>query len=163
MSKSGETAYNAVSRVDERAYSRCKYLEFTVYTTVCTTVLVYWNSRAIPRGGRNFLARSSFLNLEIYILETIFFRTLWFLMYAVTVPAMVYMVYNSYLEFMENPLFTSVETEYFPTHELNFPGKLNALLRSRLQKDNVTRRRIERSFAPIGPEICRESFWELDS
>lgn len=84
-------------------------------------------------------------------------------MYAVTVPAMVYMVYNSYLEFMENPLFTSVETEYFPTHELNFPGKLNALLRSRLQKDNVTRRRIERSFAPIGPEIGRESFWELDS
>lgn len=48
-------------------------------------------------------------------------------MYAVTVPAMVYMVYNVYLEFMENPLFTSVETEYFPTHELNFPGKLNAL------------------------------------
>ncbi|XP_006607222.2 pickpocket protein 28-like [Apis dorsata] len=69
---------------------------------------------------------------------TWFDRTLWFLMYAVTVPAMVYMVYNSYLEFMENPLFTSVETEYFPTHELNFPGKLNALLRSRLQKDNVT-------------------------
>ncbi|PBC33128.1 Sodium channel protein Nach [Apis cerana cerana] len=53
---------------------------------------------------------------------TWFDRTLWFLMYAVTVPAMVYMVYNSYLEFMENPLFTSVETEYFPTHELNFPG-----------------------------------------
>lgn len=53
-------------------------------------------------------------------------------MYAVTVPAMVYMVYNSYLEFMENPLFTTVETEYFPTHELNFPGKLN--LRNREKK-----------------------------
>lgn len=55
-------------------------------------------------------------------------------MYAVTVPAMVYMVYNSYLEFMENPLFTTVETEYFPTHELNFPGKLN--LRNRKKKKN---------------------------
>lgn len=62
-------------------------------------------------------------------------------MYAVTVPAMVYMVYNSYLEFMENPLFTTVETEYFPTHELNFPGKLN--LRNREKKNNESRDDVE--------------------
>ncbi|XP_050584544.1 sodium channel protein Nach-like [Bombus affinis] len=53
---------------------------------------------------------------------TWFDRTLWFLVYAVTVPAMVCTIYYGYLEFMENPLFTSVETEYFPTYKLNFPG-----------------------------------------
>ncbi|XP_017760977.1 PREDICTED: sodium channel protein Nach-like [Eufriesea mexicana] len=53
---------------------------------------------------------------------TWFDRTLWFLVYAVTVPAMVYTIYYGYLEFMENPIFTSVETEYFPTYQLDFPG-----------------------------------------
>ncbi|XP_076751975.1 sodium channel protein Nach [Xylocopa sonorina] len=53
---------------------------------------------------------------------TWFDRTLWFLVYAVTVPTMVYTVYYGYLDFVENPLFTSVDTDYLPTHTLDFPG-----------------------------------------
>ncbi|XP_043511153.1 sodium channel protein Nach-like [Frieseomelitta varia] len=44
------------------------------------------------------------------------------MVYTVTVSAMVYSIYCTYLEFMEKPLFTSVETEYFPTYQLYFPG-----------------------------------------
>ncbi|XP_026674848.1 sodium channel protein Nach-like [Ceratina calcarata] len=35
---------------------------------------------------------------------------------------MIFITYYGYLESMENPLFTSVSTEQFPTHELHFPG-----------------------------------------
>nr|XP_034172628.1 sodium channel protein Nach-like isoform X1 [Osmia lignaria] len=53
---------------------------------------------------------------------TWFDRTVWFLLYAFMVPAMVYTVYYGYLEFMKNPLMISVDTESFPTYKLNFPG-----------------------------------------
>nr|XP_012144723.1 PREDICTED: uncharacterized protein LOC105661740 [Megachile rotundata] len=53
---------------------------------------------------------------------TWFDRTVWFLLYAFMVPTMVYTVYYSYVEFMKNPVMTSVETEFFPTYKLNFPG-----------------------------------------
>ncbi|XP_076668488.1 sodium channel protein Nach [Andrena cerasifolii] len=53
---------------------------------------------------------------------TWFDRVLWSLLYAITVPAMIYTIYHGYLDFIQHPCMTSVETEYFPTQNLNFPG-----------------------------------------
>ncbi|KOC68351.1 Sodium channel protein Nach [Habropoda laboriosa] len=53
---------------------------------------------------------------------TWFDRTLWFLVYAITVPMMIYTVYYGYVGFMETPLMTTVETESFFTQKLDFPG-----------------------------------------
>ncbi|CAK9800138.1 Sodium channel protein Nach [Anthophora plagiata] len=53
---------------------------------------------------------------------TWFDRTLWFLVYAITVPMMIYTVRYGLLGFLETPLMTTVETELFPTQKLDFPG-----------------------------------------
>ncbi|XP_054006766.1 sodium channel protein Nach-like [Hylaeus anthracinus] len=49
-------------------------------------------------------------------------RVLLILVYSVIVPAMIYTIYHQLDDFFENPCFTSVDTEYFPTQDLNFPG-----------------------------------------
>ncbi|CAK9806122.1 Sodium channel protein Nach [Anthophora quadrimaculata] len=53
---------------------------------------------------------------------TWFDRMLWFLVYAITVPMMIYTVYYGLLAYLETPLMTTVETEFFPTQKLDFPG-----------------------------------------
>ncbi|XP_015432819.1 PREDICTED: uncharacterized protein LOC107188933 [Dufourea novaeangliae] len=70
--------------------------------------------------------------------ETSWFdRFLLLLAYAFTVPALIYTIYGGYLDVMQNPCFSSVDTEYLPTQELDFPGKLNIL-------DEIDRMNFER-------------------
>lgn len=42
---------------------------------------------------------------------------------------MIYTIYKGYMDIMDNPCLTNVETEYFPTQFLDFPGELNAFHR----------------------------------
>ncbi|XP_076177386.1 uncharacterized protein LOC143151829 [Ptiloglossa arizonensis] len=56
-----------------------------------------------------------------------FDRVFWTLLYAIIVPTMVYTIYHGYLDFVENPCSVNVDTEYFPTQNLTFPGKQDSL------------------------------------
>ncbi|KAG7201468.1 hypothetical protein KM043_004228 [Ampulex compressa] len=49
-------------------------------------------------------------------------RLLWIVVYTLTLSTMVFMVHNAYQEFLDAPIVTTVDADYFPTNKLEFPG-----------------------------------------
>ncbi|XP_076220533.1 pickpocket protein 28-like isoform X2 [Nomia melanderi] len=51
-----------------------------------------------------------------------FDRLLWTLVYAMTVPALIYTIIEGYQDIMENPCFSSIDAELISVQSLDFPG-----------------------------------------
>ncbi|XP_076658777.1 sodium channel protein Nach [Halictus rubicundus] len=89
-----------------------------------------------------------------------FDRLLWGMLYAIAVPAMIYTIYEGYMDIMQNPCFNTVETEQMDTQDLDFPGvsicSINRISRraameiaNELFQLNITRQSVDEIFELI--------------